>query len=484
MRRLAALALATALVGQDPAAQDPAALAAAADTLAAAPALRHARVGILVVDAADGRELLAIDADKSFLPASTQKLLAAAVALHTLGPDFTFKTRLCATGRTDQQVVTGDLLLVGDGDPTFGGGHPSLAMAAFAPMVDALQRLGIKSVQGRVLGVDDCQCEEHTGSGWQWDYLQEDYAAQFSGLNFADNVTWVHAAGDLEGMRPRYRFEPMARYAQLLSEARCGQKGSEWTFALQRSPTGNMITARGSVPADARERAFAIAIDNPTRYAAQALRSALDEAKIHVAGGVFDADDVPPPAGPRQELAVVESEPLPAILKATLQPSQNLYAEQLWRTAAQRCLGRSDTAACAEQSQLVLQSLGVDTDGLQMADGSGLSRRNLVRPRQLVQLLAAAQREDGLRPLLAALPVAGESGTLKARLGDGPAKGHVRAKTGSIGGVACLAGLVDRPQGRPPLLFAVMLNQFTVDGDEMKPLIDAFVQQLARQAGW
>lgn len=465
-------------------AQDPAVLATAAKTLCDDPALRFGRCGIVVADAATGADLLAIEADKLFMPASNMKLISGVVALYTLGTGFTYKTRLWASGDTDKGVITGDLLLVGDGDPTFGGGAPANAMFVFAPMVDALQRLGIQVVKGRVLGVDDCQCEEHVGAGWQWDYLQDDYAAQFSGLNFADNVTHVFVGGDREGLRPHYRFEPMARYAQLGSEARCGGRDSAWTFAVTRSPSGNMLMARGSVPADAPERDFAIAVDNPTRYAAQALATAVLEAKIHIAGGVFDADEVPATGGKRTEIAVVESEPLPDILAATLQPSQNLYAEQLWRTATQRCTGDSDTRACADFSKTVLAGLGVDVDGMQLADGSGLSRGNLVRPRQLVQLLLAVQRGELLRPIWQALPVAGDSGTLRHRFTSGPARGHVRAKTGSIGGVACLSGYIERPGGKPPLVFAIMLNQFVGDGEAIKAPIDAFVQVLAAQAGW
>lgn len=481
MRCLIALCTAAVL-----SAQDPAALATAASTLADTPALQGGRVGVLVVDAATGADLLAVDADKGFLPASTMKLLSAAIALHTLGADFTYKTRLVAAGPCDKQVVAGDLLLVGDGDPTFGGGHPSRAMTVFAPMIDALQRLGIVAVKGRVLGVDDCQSDERLGRGWQWDYLQDDFAAQFSGLNFAENVTHVYACGNSQGLRPVLRFEPMARYAQLRCEVVCGPKDGEWTAAIERSPIGNMLTLRGAIPADARERDYAIAVDNPTRYAAQALAAALQDAKIHLAGGALDADETsPPPAGPRTEIAVVESDKLAKILCDTLLPSQNLYAEQLWRTAAQKCTGHSRTADCAEFSKMVLAGLGVDTTGMVLADGSGLSRRNLLRPRQLVQLLLAVRRLDLLPVLWPALPVAGESGTLKTRFTTGPAHGHVHAKTGSIGGVACLAGYVDRAaSGAAPLAFAIMLENFTCDGDAAKAAIDAFVQVLAAQAGW
>jgi D-alanyl-D-alanine carboxypeptidase/D-alanyl-D-alanine-endopeptidase (penicillin-binding protein 4) len=89
-----------------------------------------------------------------------------------------------------------------------------------------------------------------------------------------------------------------------------------------------------------------------------------------------------------------------------------------------------------------------------------------------------------MRSFAGALPVGGDSGTLKHRFASGPARGHVRAKTGSIGNVACLSGYVDRPDGKPPLVFSILLNNIAGDGDAAKVLIDAFVQELAAQAGW
>src|SRR5262249_47578784 len=146
----------------------------------------------------------------------------------------------------------------------------------------------------------------------------------------------------------------------------------------------------------------------------------------------------------------------------------------LYRTAARTVLQRSDGAAAAEHATNVLRSLGVDTAGLVLADGSGLSRRNLVRPDQLGRLLAAMWSSPLREPFTGALPAPGE-GTLRERFVKGAAHGHLRAKTGSLANVACLAGYLDR-EGRPPLVFAVLVNQYDEPEAAVLAAIDGFVE--------
>ena len=83
-----------------------------------------------------------------------------------------------------------------------------------------------------------------------------------------------------------------------------------------------------------------------------------------------------------------------------------------------------------------------------------------------------------------ALPVAGESGTLRSRFRDGPGNGHVSAKTGFISRVVCLSGYLDGPDPvDDPLIFSIMVNDFTCSEEAAKAAVDAFVNQLAAALG-
>jgi D-alanyl-D-alanine carboxypeptidase/D-alanyl-D-alanine-endopeptidase (penicillin-binding protein 4) len=108
-----------------------------------------------------------------------------------------------------------------------------------------------------------------------------------------------------------------------------------------------------------------------------------------------------------------------------------------------------------------------------------------VQPRQLADLLSALWRNEHRDVFVASLPIAGVDGTLAERFKDGPAHAHVRAKTGFISRVVALSGYVPRPDANAaPMVFSVLLNNFTCQTQAAKDAVDAFVQELARAAGW
>lgn len=140
------------------------------------------------------------------------------------------------------------------------------------------------------------------------------------------------------------------------------------------------------------------------------------------------------------------------ILDRMMKRSDNLYAESLFYQ-----LGRTHKRASAKVTAM-LTAAGATSGFLQVADGSGLSLYNYTTPEALVLALRFAhQRETIYRHLLASLPIAGEDGTLSARMTSGAAKGNVRAKTGTVEGISSLAGYATAPNGH--LLAFAIINQ-------------------------
>ena len=134
-------------------------------------------------------------------------------------------------------------------------------------------------------------------------------------------------------------------------------------------------------------------------------------------------------------------------IKVTNLRSDNAYANVLLNY-----LGGSESV------QQALSTLGIDTNGYRMRDGSGLSRNNLATPRTLVSTLRAMYHGRGHEVFLASLPVAGISGTLRNRLQQTTAQGTVRAKTGTLRGVKALSGYLDHPE-YGTLVFSIITNQ-------------------------
>ncbi|MFN6195124.1 MAG: D-alanyl-D-alanine carboxypeptidase, partial [Planctomycetota bacterium] len=167
---------------------------------------------------------------------------------------------------------------------------------------------------------------------------------------------------------------------------------------------------------------LAEAVPDPAACAARVLRRELTARGI----AVVDGPGARPDAVERI-VAVEVSASLREWLTPTLLRSDNLCAEQIARLSARHALADGASAAMARHAAAALERLGVDPRGLVMADGSGLSRRNLAQPRQIVGALLAARAAPWRDDFLAALPTAGRSGTLAGRFRDGPAHGRVRA---------------------------------------------------------
>jgi len=451
------------------------------------PVLAGARVGVVVLDLEDGRVLCSHDADSAFLTASNMKLISSAVALFTLGPDYRFRTVLQSRGPIVNGELRGDLELVGSGDPTFGGRQESSAVAPMERFAAAVSDAGIELVTGRVLGNDDCQPDEILGDGWSWDDESAAYAAQLSGLCFAENCVRVVVQARAAGTPADIRLIPKTTYLAATWAAAVRADKSAGPLRIQRLHARNRIVVSGQMPAKSAIGRN-LSVDNPTGYAAHVLREALIDKGVIVDGDAIDLDFVPAASRPTDAprvLAEHVSAPLSEILVTLNKVSQNLYAEQLIRAASRHARGASDMRSAAAHAQKVLRELGVDTEGIVIADGSGLTRLNLVHPAQLAALLAGVWRSEHREVFLATLPVAGVDGTLKSRYAGNPARGRVRAKTGYIRHVVALSGYVPRPgPQRPPLVFSILTNNFVCKTSQAKRAVDRFVGVLASSVGW
>lgn len=454
-----------------PAPLDTAAVDRALAELVARPELAGGRVGVHVLTAPGGAIAASHHADRGFATASNLKLLSAAVGLQTLGVEQRFGTEVWLHGAVEGGTLRGELRLYGGGDPSFG------TASQFDELAALLKARGIERVVGRIVGDDGWLGPEHRGLGWQWDYLDEDYAAPFGALCCRGNTIAVRVEVDAGAAKvtrsPSVGPSPLVAVTVLPA----GEKGE---LAVRRPLGRDRIEVTGSLPLDAKPRTVPIAVHDPAAFAV-----AVTTAELRARGIAVDELPDVVAVGAPELLTTFVSAPLGELVQPLLRHSDNLFAEQVWRTSARVATGHGDTSAAAAHARSVLTGLGVDVRGLVQADGSGLSRRNLVQPRQLAAVLSASWQATWREPFLAALPLAGETGTLKNRFRDGPARAHVRAKTGYIARVVCLSGYVLRPNPlAEPLVFSVMLNDFTCSDDEAKAAVDAFVQALAKAAGW
>lgn len=379
-----------------------------ADPLAEAVARAHrehpvalASLGLVLMEAETGRIRFASGEAGPMLPASLQKLLTSAIAWQRLGPDWRFRTALVSAAPREGDRLAGDLVLVGDADPT-------LTASDLGAMARSLRARGISRVDG--LGLDGTRLATPSFEpGWVVEDLEEGYGAPVGALILEANVA----------------------------------------------------TLSGQV----------VPLKDPAGAAGKALRQALGSGGVQVMGS--DHEGSAPRGG--RAWAWHDSAPLREILIRMNKESYNLAAEAIFRH-----LGSETSALSAPSaSQAVVEQLGqwgIASADLRVADGSGLSRYDLVAPRALAQVLFHMHHGPAAAAFEATLPVAGVDGTLRRRFVGSPLAGRLHAKTGTMSGVCGLAGYL--AEGDRRYVLVLMANGFTGPVRTVQPLLDAIV------AGW
>lgn len=184
-------------------------LAELVDEVLDARAFSDAYWGAHIVNLSTDRVLFDRNGARRFIPASNMKLLSTAAALDALGPGFRYHTRLYADGEIQNGTLLGALVVRGSGDPSFGGRfRDGDALGVFRDWADSLRALGVRRVQGPVIGDDDVFDNVHLGQGWQWDDLKWYYGAEISGLQFNEGTVHVEVRGTSPGQPARIVAEP------------------------------------------------------------------------------------------------------------------------------------------------------------------------------------------------------------------------------------------------------------------------------------
>ncbi len=455
------------------------------------PRFAQAQWGVKVVSLDSGRTLFERNADKLLKPASNAKLYTAALALDRLGPDYRIQTSFYAAARPDARgVIHGDLLVYGRGDPSFSarfnGGDYNKALQ---PALEALLAAGVKKIDGGLVGDESYFRGAPFGAEWTWEDLQEYYGAPASALTFQDNVIdLMFKPGRAAGEPCEIVTLPETSIVTFSNRTQTVPPDIFGGIRLYRPIGSSVVYAWGPLPLTSAGESEAVSVPEPALWFVAMLKKGLEERGVTVTGGVREEDWLTREASPISwsnltEIASVPSRPLAEIVKYTLKPSENLYAQLLWlqvgarSSATNRASDLSTEAAGLGEMRAFLHSAGISRKMAQLDEGSGLSRACLVTPGATVQLLMFMNTNRFHDAFIAALPIAGVDGTLHNRFKGTVAAGNLRAKTGSLGGVNTLSGYVTTA-GKEKLVFSIMLNNYRDDG-EGRAAVDAVALALA-----
>jgi serine-type D-Ala-D-Ala carboxypeptidase/endopeptidase (penicillin-binding protein 4) len=434
-------------------------------SLAGAPA--GTRFG-LVVTTEDGRELVAINPDARFIPASNTKMLTTAAAFASLPALDRPDAAGGAAVRLEGNRRSPDVILVGHGDARLSSAPDCVAdcLAALADAVAARTRR-----VRNVIGDDSLFPDQRWSPGMSWNNIQSRYGTGISALTLDDNELAMRVTPGAAGERPTLDILPYYEVTNLATTVAEG--AAELQF--QRMPNSRTVRLTGTILAGGQPETLRLGIDDPAHFAAWRLRALLEARGVRVTGGVearhrpTDRSDDPahrtgpPPARPAEPAALARLTPPPLAedLVQINKVSQNLHAElTLRRLGLIAGTGSIEDGVAAIAA--MMSSAGVPRTAWDLSDGSGMSTYNRLSPRAVAALLRWAAAQPWGAAWRSTFPVAGVDGTLTRRFRGTPLEGRLFAKTGTLNATNALSGYLIARSGRT-LIFSFYAND--VPGD-------------------
>ena len=441
---------------------------------------RSATIGCYAVNLTQGKVIGNVNATKSIIPASTLKLLTTAAALETLGKDFRFKTVIQYDGEIDEAgTLYGNIYIKGGGDPTLGS--PNFQDHYYQPhfidtWVQAIQAKGIKKITGAVIGDAEIYEDFIIPGGWAVGDLGEYYGAAVSGLSIFDNIYNITLQASEEGEKASLiDIAPsLPEEVKTILKVK-GADIDHQKVDVLGLPDHPARIVQGEIPCDSRAIVLQSTNPDPAYWAASFLHQELCKKDVEVAQLPNTVRRMATPAISRQDLCTIFSPPLSEIISVISHKSMNNYAEHVLKQLSIEAGGPGDISSGIRTLKQFWADQGIDTTGMLLRDGSGLSRNNAITPKQLVEVLRYMRNSDNFEFFYTSLPIAGETGNLIHLFKTLPLRGNVRAKSGTLGNIRGFAGYCTNRHG-DEIAFALIVNYYDGPRSSAEELIEKILE--------
>lgn len=422
----------------------------------------------LVVTTEDGRELIAINPDNRFVPASNTKLFTTAAAFATLTGLDQPDAAGGAAVRLEGRPRTPDVVLVGHGDARLSSA-PDCVINCLAALADAVAAR-TRRVHD-VIGDDTLFPDQRWSPGMSWNNIVTAYGTGISALTLDDNEMRVRVTPGAIGQRPSLEHPP---YYRIVNEAVTVADGPT-QIRYTRMPGSMEIRVTGRIAAAAEPENLRVGIDDPAHYAATRLRTLLEARGVRVTGevrvrhrpaeggeGEQVTSNARPAVSAEPVLARLTPPPLAEDLVRINKESQNLHSELMVRRLG-ALHGSGSIQDGVAMIEAMMASAGAPRAGWDLSDGSGMSSYNRMSPRAVAALLRWAATQPWGAAWRETFPVAGVDGTLARRFRGTPLEGRLFAKTGSLNATNALSGYMITRSGRT-LVFSFFANDVPRSG--------------------
>ncbi|MBK5144238.1 serine-type D-Ala-D-Ala carboxypeptidase [Budviciaceae bacterium BWR-B9] len=392
------------------------------------------------------------------LPASTQKVVTALAALLQLGADYRFTTTIEGSGSVSNGTLNGDLIVRFSGDPT-------LKSQQVRAMIQSLKQQGIRQVSGSLVIDTSVFASHDKAPGWSWNDMTQCFSAPPSAAIIDKNCFSValqtaKQEGGIASVQVASYF-PVQVSSQVRSYSRNSPNARFCEFDVTAGENLR-YTLTGCLTQQDKPITLSFAVQDGNEYAAQIVKNELRQAGIQIGNAIRYQTTR---TGSGKVLAQNQSAPLHDLLKVMLKSSDNMIADTVFRTMGNKQYDLPGTWRSGSSAvRLVLrQQAGIDIGNTVIADGSGLSRHNLISADTMMQVLQYIARNDSQLDFISMLPTAGQDGTLRARSGfkEAGLEGKVSAKTGALQGVYNLAGFMTTASGEK-VAFVQFLSSYAM----------------------
>nr|WP_228530996.1 MULTISPECIES: D-alanyl-D-alanine carboxypeptidase/D-alanyl-D-alanine-endopeptidase [Myxococcaceae] len=414
--------------------------------------LKQSHVSIHLQSLDDGSVVFSQNADDLLNPASNVKLVTAAAALVTLGPEYRFDTEFLVEpelsgGRAKTLYVRGK-------------GDPSMTTERLYGVVGELVHAGLREVGDIVL--DDTWFDaERTAPGYDQEDTDRAYMAPTGALSLNANTVGIYLRpAEAPGQKASVEVEPASEFFLVEGGLATGsRRARRISVSSEAAGDKQKLVVRGVLPAD-KSGAVSVwkKVDNPPMYFGYTLKSLLAQRGVKVKGKV----KLGGVSANARLLHVSQSETFDLVLKRLNKHSSNFVAETLVKTMGAEVHGApgSFMKGIDVVEGFLERDVGIPRGSYVMKNGSGLNDTNRFSSSQLDRILRHMWVRFPLAPeYLSSLGIAGKDGTLKYRFEGSDAVGRLRAKTGTLANVSALSGYVQAAGGER-FTFSMMVNDF------------------------
>lgn len=448
------------------------------------PKLKNSIWSVQVKNIKTGEIIAESNADKCITPASVMKAVTTGIGFMTLGGNYRFKTEIMYNGEIVDSVLQGNLYIKGFGDPTLGSSRWSSTTvdSVFNKWINAIKNIGINRINGKIIADVSAFDSHQVSPNWQWNDIGNYYGAGVSALNFNENLYLVYfkSGKKIGEITTIDSIVPRLKFVTIYNNVKTASPKSGDNVCIYSNPFDKSCRMEGTVPLDSSNFVVKGAIPQPEWVLMDYFDSIMNLNGIKTVG-VFDViryGDVKDTTIQYKKIYTNESPSLMAITSITNKYSHNTFAEAIFKNIGMRRLGLGSFYTGSSSIVSLLNSRKVNTEGINISDGCGLSRNNALSASFLCNYFAYIYTTPFFKSFYESMAEAGESGTLVRLFKNQKGDYKIRAKSGTMQGVRAYAGYAKNKKGEM-LSFAILVNNFSVKSAEVREIIEKLMIAIA-----